>query len=101
MIKHVQTICRVLPTNCLSVFDHFVGLALKGLHTSLTWILYWEFYKKFRAAIFKNDYARHLGNTFHDKFCLGNRFKVNESNGEMSRGAKNLKECSDETLSIF
>ena len=24
-----------LPTNCLSVFDHFVGLALKGLNPSL------------------------------------------------------------------
>ena len=24
-----------LPTNCLSVFDHFVGLALKGLKTTL------------------------------------------------------------------
>ena len=24
-----------LPTNCLSVFDHFVGLALKGLKVSL------------------------------------------------------------------
>ena len=22
-----------LPTNCLSVFDHFVGLALKGLYS--------------------------------------------------------------------
>ena len=22
-----------LPTNCLSVFDHFVGLALKGLNS--------------------------------------------------------------------
>ena len=25
-----------LPTNCLSVFDHFVGLALKGLRLSQT-----------------------------------------------------------------
>ena len=25
-----------LPTNCLSVFDHFVGLALKELNLSLT-----------------------------------------------------------------
>ena len=25
-----------LPTNCLSVFDHFVGLALKGLMISYT-----------------------------------------------------------------
>ena len=24
-----------LPTNCLSVFDHFVGLALKGLKTGV------------------------------------------------------------------
>ena len=31
MVKHTQTIRRLLPTNCLSVFDHFVGLTLKGL----------------------------------------------------------------------
>ena len=31
MIKHTQTIRRMLPTNCLRVFDHFVGSALKGL----------------------------------------------------------------------
>ena len=31
MVKHTQTIRRLLPTNCLSLFDHFVGSALKGL----------------------------------------------------------------------
>ena len=31
MIKQTQTIRRLLPTNCLSVFDHFVKLELKGL----------------------------------------------------------------------
>ena len=31
MVKHTQTIRRQQPTNCLSVFDHFVGLAFKGL----------------------------------------------------------------------
>ena len=31
MIKYTQTICRLLPTNCLKVFDHFVELTLKGL----------------------------------------------------------------------
>ena len=31
IVKHTQTICRLLPTNCLSVFDHIVGLALKRL----------------------------------------------------------------------
>ena len=30
MVKHTQTTRRQKPTNCLSVFDHFVGLALKG-----------------------------------------------------------------------
>ena len=31
MVKQTQTIRRLLPTNCLSVFDHFVGFALEGL----------------------------------------------------------------------
>ena len=34
MVKHTQTICRQQPTNCLNVFDHFVGLVLKGLTAS-------------------------------------------------------------------
>ena len=32
MVKHTQTIRRLLPTNYLSVFDYFVGLAFKGLN---------------------------------------------------------------------
>ena len=32
MAKHTQTIRRLLLTNCLRVFDHFVGLALKGFN---------------------------------------------------------------------
>ena len=31
MVKHTQTIRRLLPTNCLSVFDHFVELTPKEL----------------------------------------------------------------------
>ena len=31
MINHTQTIHRQKPTNCLSMFDHFAGLALKVL----------------------------------------------------------------------
>ena len=33
MFKHTQTIRRLLPMNCLSVFDHFVGLGIKRLNT--------------------------------------------------------------------
>ena len=31
MVKNTQTIRRFLTTNCLSMFDHFVGLTLKRL----------------------------------------------------------------------
>ena len=31
IVKHTQKIPRLLPTNCSSVFDHFVGLVLKGI----------------------------------------------------------------------
>ena len=31
MVKRTQTIRRLFPTNFLSKFEHFVGLALKGL----------------------------------------------------------------------
>ena len=31
MVKHTQKIRWQIAENCLSVFDHFVGLALKGL----------------------------------------------------------------------
>ena len=31
MATHTQTIHRQQPKNCLSEFNHFVGLALKGL----------------------------------------------------------------------
>ena len=35
MVKHTQNIRRQHPTNCLSVFDHFVRLAIKGLSFAL------------------------------------------------------------------
>ena len=35
MVKHTETIPRPLPTNCLSVFDHFVGLVIKSLNACL------------------------------------------------------------------
>ena len=40
MAKHTQTIRRQKPTNCLNVFDHFVGLALKELELFLLCLTY-------------------------------------------------------------
>ena len=35
-----HSICPLLPTNCLSVFDHFLELALKGLRSCQTHIFF-------------------------------------------------------------
>ena len=37
MVKRTQTIHWQQPTNCLSVSDHFVGFALKGLKKNFFW----------------------------------------------------------------
>ena len=39
----LKTIRRQKPTNCLSVFDHFVGLALKGLTLVYMFCLKFDF----------------------------------------------------------
>ena len=31
MVKYTQTIRRLLPANCLSLFHHFIQMVLKGL----------------------------------------------------------------------
>ena len=40
MVKHTQKIRGLLPKNCLSVFDHFVGFALEVLNSSSIQIVY-------------------------------------------------------------
>ena len=40
MVKHTQTIRRLLPTNYLSVFDHFARLALNGLNRKRNYLNY-------------------------------------------------------------
>ena len=41
MVKHNEKIFRQKLTNCLSVFDNFVGLALQGLRK---WGFHWQNY---------------------------------------------------------
>ena len=36
MVKHTQKICQQSMTNCLSVFDHFMGLMGKGLKLAIS-----------------------------------------------------------------
>ena len=46
MVKQTQKICQLLPMNCLSLFDHFVALALKGLSPLLFIITLENFLEK-------------------------------------------------------
>ena len=46
MVKHIQKIPRLLPTNYLSVFEHFAGLALKGLIPLQAFSSQWSAYLK-------------------------------------------------------
>ena len=42
MVKDTERIRRQQPTNCLSMFDHFVGLTLKGLYWSDDHQFFWK-----------------------------------------------------------
>ena len=42
MVKHTQTICQQQPNNGLSVFDHFMALALKVLIISWDLLFYYQ-----------------------------------------------------------
>ena len=44
MVKHTEIFRRKQSTNCLSLFDHFVGLALKGLNGSVDGMLIFSDY---------------------------------------------------------
>ena len=74
MVKHTQTIRRQKPTKCLSVFDHFVGLALRVKMNSPTYdinlylgILLQKYIrikedKKCKVLIFKESSKTFYGN---------------------------------------
>ena len=48
MVEHTQIIRRQQPTNCLSVFDHFMGLALKDLIHFSSVLYFYSSYKRFQ-----------------------------------------------------
>ena len=66
MIQHTQTIFRLLPTNCLSVFDHFIRLSLIGLKHIF---LYKTLFPVAFYAIMNNDFAKNLRLSFPMQAC--------------------------------
>ena len=70
MVKHTQTIRRQLPTTCLDVFDHFVGLALKELRTNFS------FYEPLGFTLYKLNFGNWVDlKLFHD----GGRYHIQTS----------------------
>ena len=66
MVKHTETIRRLLTTNFLSVFDHFVGLALIGLKV-MPDIFFSFCFSSLKESAFEtreNVFFFYLGNSF-------------------------------------
>ena len=57
MVKHTQTIRQQQTTNCLSVFDHFVGLVLKRLKKAYFSSLYSFTLNWFKKSAFLNTFG--------------------------------------------
>ena len=53
MVKHTQQFAVNLPTNCLSVFDHFVKLALKRLRYDVKHIFTYVIWMTLHLSVFK------------------------------------------------
>ena len=72
MVKHTQKIRRLLPTNCLSVFEHFVRLAIKGLT--------WKKYENLQvdSSTIKNNYP--MINPTHTSVYLYRMFRWRQIN---------------------
>ena len=69
--KHNQTIRRQQLTNCLSVFDHFVGLVLKWLRSDLI-----RYSNKFKEFVLLGVFDHFLKSGLK---ALGNNQKANSS----------------------
>ena len=69
MVKKTQKICRLLPTNCLSVFDHFVRCFLT----------FW--YGKKRYTVSEMSLKRlHLWFAFREWYGLAKHFLMSHEN---------------------
>ena len=70
-----------LPTNCLSVFDHFVGLARKGLSKACSkkWDINHPIHSTYRVPVEKSSYkdgTKITSSRFSYKQPLGHRYLI-------------------------
>ena len=63
MVKHTQIIRQLLPRTCLSMFDHFVRLALKGLNLLVKKISLLGYIKPVITNTIINNVFQHQGHS--------------------------------------
>ena len=96
MVKHNQTICQQQLTNCLSVFNHFAVLALKGLITiilffdapyfSCSLCYKWTIFKNFKASLeayfLKHNFHVFTNGLYYSHMCdyVYDLYKVRRTN---------------------
>ena len=68
MVKHTETIRWQEPTNCFSVLDHFVVLALKGLKKFITSSFVTNKYMEFYNIITRSSFSSKLTKQTPDNF---------------------------------
>ena len=66
-----------LPTNCLSVIDHFKKLALNGLEQRPFWLVIWYFFEQSTNPLYISIENLHLGTFFYflRNFRVGRKWK--------------------------
>ena len=76
--KWLNTLKQLLPTNCLSVFDHFVGLAITGLNEGRIPILHSTFLQYKGPGILMNSSLRKINHYTRKRNwlikCIYNKF---------------------------
>ena len=63
MVRHTQTIRGQQPTNCLSLFGHFMGLALRGRIFGLK-----SFLKLMHPLLSSHSESTHIKQAFEGEF---------------------------------
>ena len=98
MAKHNQTICLSL-IDCLSLFDHFVGLVLKGFKkTTHEWFVLKSLFCVIHFLMLKNWAYTH---NFKDSVELISQFGGNELCNHLLFGPKNTQYMSPKYISKF
>ena len=76
MVKHIQTIYRLLTTNCLSALDHFVGLPLGRVKQKVSPQLNQTEIELFEGYLTETEQLTSIKNIVHNWFPVNDGLTV-------------------------